>query len=217
MNIIEKILSIPKILYINFIIFDLKTAFKLPILVKYNTKLIGIRKGCINLNTTAKRGIIRIGISQGTIIERNQSPCILRFGDSGVWNVGNKVWCAGYSVINVNGTLTIGDNFTSNSTLKISCKKSIIIGNDVLVGWNVTIIDSDGHDIIRNEKVLNSPRDITIGSHVWICANCSILKGANIPSKSVLAYGSTYNKRIFDENIIILNNKILKENICWEA
>lgn len=43
MNILS-ILSIPKSVYINLKVFDFKTAIKLPILVSYNTKLIGIKK-----------------------------------------------------------------------------------------------------------------------------------------------------------------------------
>ena len=41
---INKLLSILKSIYLNFKIFNYRTAIKLPILVSYNTKLIGIKK-----------------------------------------------------------------------------------------------------------------------------------------------------------------------------
>lgn len=57
----KKVLSIFKSIYLNFKIFNYKTAIKLPILVSYNTKLIGIKKGSIVLDNSIGFGGIRIG------------------------------------------------------------------------------------------------------------------------------------------------------------
>lgn len=50
MNIsVEKLLSLPKSLYVGFRLFGFKDALRLPILVRYNTKLLSLN-GLIKVN-----------------------------------------------------------------------------------------------------------------------------------------------------------------------
>lgn len=58
---------------------------------------------------------------------------------------------------------------------------------------------------------------VNIGNHVWLCQNTSILKYVNIPSNTVVAYGSVVTKSLTDENVIIAGNpaKIVKKNVNW--
>lgn len=52
-----------------------------------------------------------------------------------------------------NATLALGDKFRCNYSTTIDCSDSNIeIGDNVVLGWNTTIKNNDGHYIIENGK-----------------------------------------------------------------
>lgn len=215
MNIFKKALSLFKSIFINLLIFDFKTAIKLPLLIQYNSKVFGLSRGCIQLSGNIKRGMISIGMTRGTLFGEAASPCVLKFGKNGVWKVCNYAWLSGYCVINVDGKLET-NGFSANSGFKISCADHIYIGNDVLIGWDVLIIDSDGHNILYGGVVSNQNKPVIIDDHVWLCAKSTIMKGAKITKGSVVAMGSTTTKQFIDDNLLICNNTDKKHNVSWE-
>lgn len=81
-----------------------------------------------------------------------------------------------------------------NRNVKIRCHQEIVIGNNVAISENVTIWDSDAHQIIGKETETTKP--IKIGNHVWIGNNVTILKGVTIGDEAVIAAGSVVNKDI---------------------
>ena len=92
-------------------------------------------------------------------------------------------------------TLTIGDN-TGISNTNIACMKSISIGNNVNIGFETTIIDSDFHSISIADRLNHTDtanakhRDVIIHDNVFIGARCLILKGVEIGENAVVAAGS---------------------------
>lgn len=104
-----------------------------------------------------------------------------------------------------NATLIIGDNVGMSSPT-IWCANSIKIGNDVKVGANCVLLDTDCHNLDyklrreesnlkRNECVIKTA-PIIIENDVMIGANCVILKGVTIGARSVIAAGSIVTKDI---------------------
>ena len=94
----------------------------------------------------------------------------------------------------------------------------ISIGKDCQFGCNIELDTADGHTIYStNGEIINTPKDITIGDHVWLCKNVSVLKGAKIPNNSVIAKGSIVTKQFEKENVILAGTpaKIIKTNINW--
>lgn len=77
---------------------------------------------------------------------------------------------------------------------------------------------SDGHDILYNGDRINPARDITIGEHVWLADNVTILKGVDIGSGSIIGINSTVTKSI-DHSCIAAGNpaKKIKNNINWNT
>ena len=73
---INKLLSIFKSIYLNFRIFNYKTAIKLPILVSYNTKLVGLKKDSIVVDNSIGVGGIRIGFGGIDIVQENRESII---------------------------------------------------------------------------------------------------------------------------------------------
>ena len=105
--------------------------------------------------------------------------------------------------------LIIGDRVgISSACLRI--KTVIKIGNDVNIGGDCLIMDSDTHpiDYIKRRRgyskiatkeedaELNPSAPIVIEDDVWIGARCQILKGVTIGARSIIAAGSIVTKDV---------------------
>ena len=96
-------------------------------------------------------------------------------------------------------SLEVGNNFAMSSGV-LCAAQSIHIGNDVAVGANTTIIDTDFHPI---EQSLRQVKDfqgdsspIRISDHVFIGLSCIILKGVTIGESSIIGAGSVVTRDI---------------------
>lgn len=86
--------------------------------------------------------------------------------------------------------IVIGDNCGLSGTV-IGAATSVNIGHDVMIGANSFITDFDWHSLYpetRNTDFAKAP--VTIGNHVWIAANCVILKGVTIGDNAVIGVNS---------------------------
>ena len=121
-----------------------------------------------------------------------------------------------HCVINYGENFKIGCGSTYNDYCWFNARFGIIIGENTLIGPRV-LIHSANH-VIRNidiEQNATGPGSwcqenggmrvtgelVTIGSDVWIGANVTILAGAGIPDKCVIAACATITKS---------NSKLLK-------
>jgi len=113
--------------------------------------------------------------------------------------------------------LIFGKNFCANRNTFISCSKQIVFGDDVLLGWNVSIRDSDGHTLITDGKPHIKRKPVIVGNHVWVCAHSHILKGTVIGSNSVVGYGSIMTNGSNEDNVLWagIPATILRRNIDW--
>lgn len=109
-------------------------------------------------------------------------------------------------------SLSIGDNCYIGKWSVIRCGEKIIIGNNVLIAHNVTIIDSDSHEIDykeRAESFVNMVKQgyssqkgnietapIIIADNVWVSYNVSILKGVTIGEGAIVGAGSVVTKDV---------------------
>lgn len=81
-------------------------------------------------------------------------------------------------------------------------------------------MDTDFHHIINeNSIVINNPRPIHIGNHVWIGCRNTILKGVEIADNVVVAANSIITKNILENNCVVAASGkdlyILKRNVQW--
>ncbi len=106
------------------------------------------------------------------------------------------------STLNSGAQITIGD-YSGFSGTSISAAESITIGNEVICGANVTITDTDWHNIMPGKrtsgKILSAP--IMIGDNVWLGLNVTVLKGVTIGNGTVIAANSTVSRDI-PENVM---------------
>lgn len=111
--------------------------------------------------------------------------------------------------------IKIGNN-TGLSSPCLWAKKSITIGNNVKVGGDCIIMDSDAHNLdwrIRNSHLQSSEpsipetetaisKEIVIEDDVLIGTRCIILKGVTIGARSIVAAGSVVSKSIPPDCIV---------------
>ncbi len=97
----------------------------------------------------------------------------------------------------------------------------IKIGNDCLFSTNIIFRASDGHTIydLTTQEVINRPiKGISIGNHVWIGQNVSILKDVLIPDNCIIGIGSIVSSKVFIQNSVIVGTpaKTVRTNVSWD-
>lgn len=115
------------------------------------------------------------------------------------------------------GRLELGHQSYINDSL-IQCATVIRIGDYCAIASNVLIQDTDFHPLLDEkgvEKIYSKP--ITIGNHVWICANAIILKGVNIGDGAVVAAGAVVTKDVPSGCLVAGNPaKVIRSNVQWK-
>lgn len=140
---------------------------------------------------------------------------ILRLDEGAKINVRGKFsfYYGADVIVFKNAELVLGSGFC-NSDTKIRCSEKIIIGDNVAISHNVTIMDSDAHIIVGNEK--NYKSQVCIGNRVWIGSKATILKGVTIGDGAVIAAGAVVTKDVPPNSLVAgVPAKIIKENIGW--
>lgn len=119
--------------------------------------------------------------------------------------IGRQQPC--FFVISNSGTVIIGDNVGISSTA-FHCNKSISVGNNVKIGGNTVIYDTDFHSLdpkIRCtgfEKLSDvSMKEVIIDDNVFIGAHCTILKGVHVGRNSIIGAGSVVAKSVPENEI----------------
>ncbi|WP_439151675.1 acyltransferase [Winogradskyella sp.] len=100
--------------------------------------------------------------------------------------------------------ITIGDNVHINNAFSVTSERAITIKNNVLIGYNCSIVDSNFHDLNSTKRSLTdpNPQPVIIGENVFIGNNVSILKGLTIGDNSVIASNAVVTKS-FSSNVVI--------------
>jgi acetyltransferase-like isoleucine patch superfamily enzyme len=137
--------------------------------------------------------------------------------DGGLASFGYHVRVSNGCKIFVKGTLSIGEQTYINPNSMIYASSQITIGKRCAISWNFQAIDCDMHFVIRNGEKVPNVAPITIGDHVWIGANVSVLKGVTIGDNSIVAAGSVVTKSFPNGSLIGGNPaRLISENINWE-
>ena len=97
-------------------------------------------------------------------------------------------------VRNVSAKIVIGDGtWINNGFSAIAEHSSIVIGERVLIGTNVEIIDSDFHGINISERGISKShwaRPVIIQDDVFLGSNVRVSKGVTIGAGTIVANGS---------------------------
>lgn len=208
------LLSLPKSFYVCLKFFPLNEALRLPILVRYNTIILGLRGNLHRLGG----GRIYIGFGRISEFDRIYERTIIKLNGDITIETPVQIGHGSRVIVEGKGTLKLGKRFESTANMTISCRGTIEIGDDTLVSWKTWICDTDFH-VTRNTitNLVSEPDGkVVIGSNVWICANSTILKGSIVPDGCIVGANSLVNKEFKEDNCLIAGNpaQIKKRNIC---
>lgn len=198
---ILKKIDIIKFLYLNY--------FCKNIIREGNGKIIPYKRSVFSFEENSKIVLHDASVEvNNESLSDSKAEALVRLRKNAVWNVN------GPCTLNYGCTIELLENgvidsqyFTMNSNSIIVCAKHISIGNDVMIGRNVVIYDSDFHDIFNEEgRIMNCSEEVIIGDHVWLCTNVSVLKGSKITENSVVPFGTIVKKN---------KSSFIKLNIKW--
>ncbi len=163
--------------------------------------------------------MIRIGERRVSIFDKSSGF---------VWDVDGNVVFSGKAAIGSGckisvakgANLYLGNNVSITAHTTIDCNQEIRLGNDCLLSWDILIMDSDYHHILKNDLVVNPPKPIIIGDHVWVGHGTTILKGVSICDNVVLACRTLVTGSVNSGNSVVGNKECglrqLNEGIRWE-
>jgi acetyltransferase-like isoleucine patch superfamily enzyme len=89
--------------------------------------------------------------------------------------------------------LRIGKGTYLNRNVQIICAKSVAIGRDVKIGWDVVIMDTDLHGHSGRPAIA---KPVVIEDNVWVGCRALILKGVRIGRGAVIAAGAIVTKDV---------------------
>lgn len=181
-------------------------ACKLPILL-YKPRLVN-NTGKFVIEGDVCFGMIQLGKpvvslypNNGILIEnrgeiRFKGRCVM--GNNCSISLGDK------------GVLSIGDDFFASSSVKLICYHSISISENVRIGWESLVLDTDFHSMKSMDGKSRSKGygEIKIGSYCWIASNCRIYKNTVIPSYCTVSSNTFLNKPINAEPCSLIYGKV---------
>jgi len=111
--------------------------------------------------------------------------------------VGENAWIESPFNCDYGYNITIGDNFYANTNCTILDCAKVTIGNNVLIGPNVSLY-TPNHAIDADERKAGYERSlpITIGDNVWIGGSVTIVPGVTVGDNAIIGAGSVITKDI---------------------
>ncbi len=195
-----------KTIYLNFKVFPINIARKLPVYVGKNVDLHEVHKGSIQFQegVDIRRGMVSIGICRYPMISNKGLVTLLRIAPQARLILGENIQiCTGCSVIvSYRGVMRIGSDFFMNQKARLYCANSVSIGDHCRVGWENQIYDSNCHftyDSI-NHCIGNAMGKVFLGHNVWVGNRCTISKGAAIPDYGIIGSNSLVSKKLTNES-----------------
>lgn len=216
---IDKLLSIPKSFFVSLHFFPLKDALKLPVLVRYNAKIMSLR-GAISIGGgKIRRAMLSIGFGKVGLYDKKYQRCILQIDGTIKLQGDSKVTFGHGSRISIGegGCVEFGRNFSNTAQMNLCCVERITFGNDVVSSWDTLVMDTDWHCTCdtQTDNVNPCTKSIVIGNGVWLCTRSLVLKGAYIPNGCIVGANSLVAKRYEEENCVIAGNpaSVRKRNV----
>ncbi|MGP9675261.1 MULTISPECIES: acyltransferase [unclassified Halomonas] len=120
-----------------------------------------------------------------------------------------------------NQTIKIGKNSRVNGVYFL-CESgcSIEIGERCLFSYGISLRTTDAHHILNLEtkEIVNYPKSIKIGDHVWLGTEALITKGVTICDDVIVGQRALVNKNIAESHVAVAGvpASIVKRGVTWK-
>lgn len=216
---LHDVFLLPKICLFNFRALPLCQAIRLPLYVNYGVKIKEIHHGNIIIqNDDIRKYMISFGrggsegiaITSAGLISLKRTSRII-FKGTAHFHAGSRL------CLDEKANVVIGDGFSANRNFTLYYNNEAFFGNDCMLGWNIEIIDGNGHIVLENNIKHTQKCKICLGNHVWVGANVKICRSVEIGDNCIVAYGSTIVGGKFQMGTMIggYPAKMIKSNVNW--
>lgn len=136
--------------------------------------------------------------------------------------IGENTYIRGQLLVfKYGGRIKIGNNCFIGDGTRIWSGESVVIGNDVLISHNASIVDTNSHELDYTERadrygelIANGPWEtkgsivtspVIIKNYAWISFGATILKGVIIGEGAIVAAGAVVTKDVPDWTMVAGN------------
>lgn len=182
-------------------------AWRVPIFL-YKAKLRG-NSGRFIIRGKIKTGMVRLGRNMINIYPN--TGIVLQNHGTIIFNGRTVVGNDSAIAVGGGGVLEFGSRFLATCGLKLVCYHSVKLGDNMLVGWNTMIIDTDFHALKRQDTGAKSPGGygpIVVGDDVWIANGCKLYKNTAVPAKCVVGADTILRKPVDCPSGSLITNRI---------
>lgn len=185
-----------KFIYYNF--------FSKCIVREKNCYFIPKKNSVIQLHKTARIYIkgrsIHFGVNK---LKKSKAETWLRMSKNAKWDSCNGADVFYQVILEIKENAELNSKYFSvNTGSVIIAAKKITIGEDVMLGRNILVYDSDHHQVRdENGKMTNMPQEVIIEDHVWLTSNVTVLKGTTIGKDSLITAQTLVRKDIEENSI----------------
>jgi acetyltransferase-like isoleucine patch superfamily enzyme len=146
--------------------------------------------------------VLKIGADVAT--ERTPGALALLLGPGAHVEIGDRTWLRTelepiHIAVFAGARLVLGADSWLNGC-HLSAKAAIVCGRRAWIGPGCRLIDSDQHDLDAESKERTAP--ITLGDHVWITSDATVLRGVRIGSHCVVGARSLVNRDVPDHTLV---------------
>lgn len=99
------------------------------------------------------------------------------------------------------GYLELGNNVFVNYGSSLVSSKHVKIGNDVLIGTHVMVMDTDFHRV-EDKAWDTSGEPIVVEDRVWLGNRTIVLKGVTVGHDAVVAAGSVVTRNVPPRSVV---------------
>lgn len=199
--------------------------------IKYNYYCKEVKRDSDAFLVPCKGAVVQIKKGAKVVLHGNAYlnyyPCYKKAGQRTLFQVAstgefianNRIEIAYGNTISVddNAVLEMGYLFTGVNT-NIVCHHKISIGNNVMLGRDVCVFDSDYHKIYDiNEEIINDDKPVYIEDCAWIGARSMVLKGSHIERGAIVSANSMVMGNV-ESNKVFINKREMKsvgQNVMW--
>ena len=210
MKIVNRIINIIRAflpsLYFNFKYLPFKQSIRLPIIV-YKPDFKCVRGGIKIESDKIHTGMIALGLRTTSLFQNNGF----------MWNVEGQIVFKGtcsigndsYILCGKSGKIVFGNNFVATGGFRLCSYSNITFGEDVLVGWGSTILDTDFHPLfdMATSEYKKAYGDVNIGNANWFACFCTVLHSVTTSDNCVFgAHSLITRSQRYSPNSLYVGN-----------
>ena len=149
-----------------------------------------------------------------------------RFHFEGTGNtvrIGKRCYCdhADFWIEDSGNTVSLGEHTYLAGEIQLAAMEgtAISIGRDCLFSSPVKIRTGDSHSLLQKStgRRINPSQSVTIGNHVWVGTDTTILKGVSVADGCVVGAGSLLCKTYENPNCVLAGvpAKEVRQDVDW--